>query len=200
MTVFYRILIHMKSDPWLEKWMDLLREKSAGGLLLELGCGSGWDTAELVSAGANVIAADIARHKLPECAQAAPGAGILQLNLADPLPFSNHSMAVIIASLSLHYFSWENTMLIEAELRRCIQSGGILLARFNSTHDFHHGAASTEEIEPGFYQVGVRTKRFFDEASVKKFLHGWQIQFLEENVIQRYRNRKYVWEAMAVCR
>ena len=200
MTVFYRILIHMKSDPWLEKWMDLLREKSAGGLLLELGCGSGWDTAELVSAGVNVIAADIARHKLPECAQAAPGVGILQLNLADPLPFSNHSMAVIIASLSLHYFSWENTMLIETELRRCIQSGGILLARFNSTHDFHHGAASTEEIEPGFYQVGVRTKRFFDEASVKKFLHGWQIQFLEENVIQRYRNRKYVWEAMAVCR
>jgi ubiquinone/menaquinone biosynthesis C-methylase UbiE len=200
MTVFYRILIHMKSDPWLEKWMDLLREKSAGGPLLELGCGSGWDTAELVSTGVNVIAADIARHKLLECAQVAPGVGILQLNLADPLPFSNHSMAVIIASLSLHYFSWENTMLIETELRRCIQSGGILLARFNSTHDFHHGAASTEEIEPGFYQVGVRTKRFFDEASVKKFLHGWQIQFLEENVIQRYRNRKYVWEAMAVCR
>jgi len=190
----------MKSDPWLEKWMDLLREKSAGGLLLELGCGSGWDTAELVSAGVNVIAADIARHKLPECAQAAPGAGILQLNLANPLPFSNHSMAVIIASLSLHYFSWENTMLIETELRRCIQSGGILLARFNSTHDFHHGAASTEEIEPGFYQIGVRTKRFFNETSVRKFLHSWEIQFLEENVIQRYRNRKYVWEAMAVCR
>ncbi|CAG1008586.1 hypothetical protein ANAEL_03691 [Anaerolineales bacterium] len=198
MTVFYRILIHMKSDPWLEKWMDLLREKSAGGILLELGCGSGWDTAELVSAGVNVIAADIARNKLPECAQAAPGAGILQLNLADPLPFSNHSMAVIIASLSLHYFSWENTMLIEAELRRCIQSGGILLARFNSTHDFHHGAASTEEIEPGFYQVGARAKRFFDKGSVKKFLHSWEIQFLEENVIQRYRNPKHVWEAMAV--
>jgi SAM-dependent methyltransferase len=188
----------MKNDPWLEKWMDLLCEKSADGLLLELGCGSGWDTAELVSAGVNVIAADIARHKLPECAQAAPGAGILQLNLAHPLPFSDHSMAVILASLSLHYFSWEKTMQLEAELRRCVQSGGILLARFNSTHDYHHGASSEAEIEPGFYQVGKRTKRFFDEHSVKKLLHGWKIQFLEENVIQRYRKPKHVWEAMAV--
>ncbi len=189
----------MKKDPWLEKWMDLLCEKSAGGFLLELGCGSGWDTADLVSSGLNVIAADIARNKLPECAQAAPGAGILQLNLSSPLPFPAHSMKVTLASLSLHYFSWQITLQIESELRRCLQPGGVLLARFNSTHDFHHGAASAAEIEPGFYQVGARAKRFFDEASVKKFLRGWQIQFLEENVIQRYRNPKYVWEAMAVC-
>jgi SAM-dependent methyltransferase len=190
----------MRKDPWLEKWMDLIRKTSAGGLLLELGCGSGWDTAELVSDGINVIASDIARSKLPECAQAAPGAGILQLNLADPLPFSDHSMAVILASLSLHYFPWDKTLQIESELRRCIQPGGVLISRFNSTHDYHHGASSEEEIEANFYRVGAQTKRFFDEDSVKKLLHGWEIHFLEENVIQRYRNPKYVWEAMAVCR
>ena len=190
----------MRNDPWLEKWLDLIRKTSAGGRLLELGCGSGWDTAELVSTGCRVVAADIAGGKLRECAKAAPQAGILQLNLADPLPFSAHSMAVILASLSLHYFSWDKTLQIESELRRCIQPGGVLIARFNSTHDYHHGAASCEEIEPNFYRVGVWTKRFFDESSVKKLLRAWDIQFLEENVIQRYRNPKYVWEAMAVCR
>lgn len=190
----------MRNDPWLEKWMRLLCEKSTGGFLLELGCGSGWDTAELAAAGLNVIAADIARSKLPECVHAAPGAGILQLNLSYPLPFCDHSMAVILASLSLHYFSWDKTLQIEAELRRCLQPGGVLIARFNSTRDYHYGASSEQEIEPNFYRVGGQTKRFFDEACVKKFLHGWEIRFLEENVIQRYRNPKYVWEAMAVCR
>jgi len=190
----------MKNDPWLEKWLDLICKTSAGGRILELGCGSGWDTVELVSAGCDVTAADIAGGKLRECAQAAPQAGILQLNLANPLPFSDHSMAVILASLSLHYFSWDKTLQIESELRRCLQPGGVLIARFNSTKDFHYGAASSEEIEPNFYRVGAWTKRFFDESGVKKFLHGWDIRFLEENVIQRYRNPKYVWEAMAVCR
>lgn len=123
---------------------------------------------------------------------------MVQLDTASPLPFASHSVTVILASLSLHYFSWNVTLKIASELRRCLQPGGILLARFNSTHDFHHGAAFTGEIEPGFYQVGARTKRFFDEASVKKFVHGWEIQFLEETVIQRYRNPKYVWEVMAV--
>ncbi len=195
---FCRILAQMRNDPWLEKWLELLHEKSEGGLLLELGCGSGWDTMELASAGFSVIAVDLAGEKLLECARSAPATGVLQLDIGKPLPFANHSMAVILASLSLHYFSWENTLQIASELKRCIQPGGVLLARFNATHDFHHGASSAEEIEPGFYQVGIRTKRFFDEESVRRFLHGWEIQFLEENVIQRYRNPKYVWEAMAV--
>jgi SAM-dependent methyltransferase len=196
---FCRILARMKNDPWLEKWLDLIQKHADCKRVLELGCGSGWDTVELVSAGCSVIAADIAGGKLLDCARAAPQVGILQLNFAHPLPFSDHSVAVILASLSLHYFSWDKTLQIESELRRCIQPGGILIARFNSIHDFHHGAASTEEIEPNFYRVGARTKRFFDEASVKKFLQRWDIQFLEENVIQRYRNPKYVWEVMAVC-
>ncbi len=179
--------------------MDLLRKKSAGGHLLELGCGSGWDTADLLSAGCPVVATDISRESMAECLKCLPGVGIVELDIASPLPFADHSMAVILASLSLHYFSWGITLQIASELKRCIQHDGILLARFNSTHDFHHGASSVEEIEPGFYQVGARTKRFFNEESVRKFLHGWDIQFLEEHIIQRYTNPKYVWEAMAVC-
>jgi len=198
--LFYCILALMKNDPWLEKWMDLLQKKSTGGRLLELGCGSGWDTVNLLSVGCSVIATDIEGAKLLECAKSAPSAGILQMDIGRPLPFGDHSMAVILASLSLHYFSWETTLHISSELRRCIKDGGILLARFNSTHDFHHGASSTEEIEPNFYRVGTWTKRFFDENSVRLFLHGWDIQFLEENVIDRYRKPKYVWEVMAICR
>lgn len=158
---FCRILVPMRNDPWLEKWLELLCEKSAGGRILEIGCGSGWDTVDLLSAGCNVVALDISTRHLVECAMAAPRAALLHADTGKPLPFVDHSMAVILASLSLHYFSWENTLQIAAELRRCIQPGGILLARFNSTNDFHHGASSEDEIEPGLYRVGAQSKRFF---------------------------------------
>lgn len=190
----------MQNDPWLEKWLRLIREKSAGGRVLELGCGRGRDTVDLLTAGCNVIATDISGENLSECAESAPAATLLQLDIGKPLPFANHSISMIVASLSLHYFSWEVTLRIAAELKRCIQADGLLLARFNSTNDLYHGAGSPLQIEPNFYQVGARTKRFFDENSVRLFLGGWDIQFLEENVIRRYQKPKWVWEALAVCK
>jgi len=189
----------MKNDPWLDKWLELIRKKSAGGHVLELGCGNGGDTVELLSAGCEVIAMDISRGNLVECAMSAPGADIIQMDISRPFPFANGSVSVMIASLSLHYFSWEVTLQISSEIRRCIKDGGLLITRFNSTNDRRRDSPSTLEIEPGFYNVGTGTKRFFDENSVRIFLQEWDIQFLEENVIHRYKKPKYVWEAMAIC-
>jgi SAM-dependent methyltransferase len=191
----------MKNDPWLDKWLNLIKQKSANGLVLELGCGSGWDTVELLSAGCNVIAADISTKNLAECTRSIPQANFVQLDNGQPLPFADHSLSVIVASLTLHYFTWTVTMQIASELRRCLQTDGILLARFNSTHDYNFGASTTESpIEPNLYFLGTITKRFFDEGSVRKFLQGWDIQFLEENNIQRYEKPKSVWEVMAFRR
>jgi SAM-dependent methyltransferase len=189
----------MRNDPWLEKWLELIRKKSAGGHVLELGCGNGRDTVDLLAAGCKVTAMDISWENVAECAAAAPKAGILQMDLSKPLPFAKDSASVIIASLSLHYFSWNVTLQIASEIRRCIKNGGLLLTRFNSTKDRYYGSTSTLEIERNFYNVGTGTKRFFDEDSVRLFLQGWDIQFLEENVIDRYKKPKYVWEAMAIC-
>jgi SAM-dependent methyltransferase len=188
----------MQNDPWLDKWLALIRETSAGGPVLELGCGNGRDTIDLLRAGCTVIATDISMENLAECAKSAPEAKRLQMDIGKLLPFADHSLPAIVASLSLHYFSWEVSLQITSELKRCLREGGLLLARFNSTNDLHHGASSPLEIEPNFYQVGTRTKRFFDENNVRLFLKGWEIQFLEENVIQRYQKPKWVWEMMAV--
>ncbi len=188
----------MQNDPWLEKWLALIQQKSQGGPVLELGCGHGWDTADLLSAGCCVIATDISAENLTECAQSVREAKLVQMDNGEPLPFANHSLPVILASLSLHYFSWNVTLQIASELKRCIRNKGLLLARFNSINDHNFGASSDVEIEPNFYQVGERTKRFFDESSVRLLLQGWEIQFLEENVIYRYQKPKYVWEVIAV--
>ena len=191
---------HMDRDPWLDKWLALIKKKSANGHVLELGCGSGWDTIELLSAGCEVIATDISMQNLTECAKSVPQASLVQMDNEKIFPFADHSISVIIASLSLHYFSWDVTMKIASELRRCLKADGLLLARFNSTNDYNYGASpTTSEIEPNFHLVGTSTKRFFDKNSVQTFLQGWDIQFLEENVIHRYEKPKSVWEVMAVC-
>ncbi len=191
----------MKNDPWLNKWLALIKQKSANRPLLELGCGNGWDTAELIAAGCTVVAADISSKNLAECMKAVPQAHFVQLDNGKPLPFAGASIDVIVASLSLHYFTWAVTMQIASELRRCLKTDGMLLARFNSTHDYNFGAATAAlPIEPNLYFIGTMTKRFFDEDHVRTFLQGWDIQFLEENTIHRYEKPKSVWEVMAFRR
>jgi SAM-dependent methyltransferase len=189
----------MKKDPWLEKWLFLICEKSMGGLVLELGCGAGRDTIGLLSAGCKVIATDLSIENLRECTVTVPEATLLQMDNGKSLPFADRNFSVVLASLSLHYFSWAVTMNIASELKRCLQTGGILIARFNSTNDVHYGASSTDQIEPNFYTVRDSTKRFFDETSVRLFLEGWEIQFLEESIIHRYEKPKSVWEVMAIA-
>lgn len=188
----------MNNDPWLDKWLPLLKEKSTNGLVLELGCGWGWDTLELINAGCNVITSDLSTRNLLATRQAVPKADTVQLDNGKPLPFVDHSISVIVASLTLHYFTWTVTLQIASDLKRCLKVDGILLARFNSTNDFQYGASTTAgPIEPNLYFLGTITKRFFDESAVRTMLQGWNIQFLEENIIHRYDKPKSVWEVLA---
>jgi SAM-dependent methyltransferase len=163
----------MDKDPWLDKWIPTLNQKSENGSILELGCGWGWDTLELLNAGCSVIAADLSTENLSATKQTVPNVDILQLDHSHTLPFVDHSVDVIIASLSLHYFPWTVTMQIASELKRCLKADGILLARFNSINDINYGAGYGLEVEPNFYQVGTRTKSFFDEKSVRMLFQGW---------------------------
>jgi len=189
----------MDNDPWLEKWLPSLKLKSTNGLVLELGCGWGWDTFELLDAGCKVVASDRSTENLSVTRSTAPRADTVQLDHSRSLPFVDCSIDVILASLTLHYFPWTVTLQIASELKRCLKPDGILLARFNSTHDVNYGAGSGVEIEPNFYQMETITKRFFDEASVRSLLQNWDVQFLQENVIYRFEKPKSVWEVMAVC-
>jgi len=190
----------MKTDPWLEKWISLIQQKSSRELVLELGCGNGLDAAVLLAAGCKVIASDLSTENLSECADTAPQAHRLQMDNGEPFPFADHSFSVIVASLSLHYFTWTVTMQVASELKRCLKMDGIVLARFNSTNDVNYGASTTAPpIEPNLYFLGTMTKRFFDETAVRTFLQGWDIQFLEETVFLRYEKPKSAWEVMAVC-
>jgi hypothetical protein len=62
----------------------------------------------------------------------------------------------------------------------------------------HFGAVGHPAIDPGFYQVGDRTKRFFDEPTLRRLLADrWRLRSLEEYETSRFETTKVVWEAVA---
>ncbi len=184
-------------DPWLERWQTLL-ETSRKIPILELGCGGGQDTRFLTELGFAVIAADFSNEALELTRRRAPEAALKNVDLTRGLPFPDAAFRVILASLSLHYFPWSKTLQIVQDVRRCLQPGGYLLARFNSTRDPHYSAAEKQEIEENFYLVGGMPKRLFDRTSVDAlFREGWEVIGADERVTLRYGGEKVVWEVAA---
>jgi SAM-dependent methyltransferase len=120
------------------------------------------------------------------------------VDLTGGLPFPDAIFGVIVASLSLHYFPWKQTTEILSDIRRCLQPGGHLLARLNSTKDPHYRAAEKQPIENNFYLVKGMPKRLFDHQDLEAlFKQGWQIQAAEEHTTRRYGGKKLAWEIAA---
>lgn len=184
-------------DPWLDRWLPLLAERCADRCLLELGCGSGRDTTTLVAAGLRVIALELDPERVAKARGRCPSAEIHAGDLRDPFPLEGRVPGAVVASLSLHYFPWAETERIVARIHTSLPPGGLLLCRLNSTQDVHHGAVGHTVLEENFYRVGDLTKRFFDEAAVRRlFRSGWRCLSLEEHAIDRYEHPKVAWEAV----
>ena len=183
-------------DAWLEGWSDVLAA-ARGGLVLDLGCGSGLDSQTLKRRGLAVVAADFSREALSTARQSAQGAQFVQADLRCGLPFQPGSYRLVVANLVLHYYGWSATLAIVEDIRRCLEPGGRLLARLNSVQDVQFGAEGHPEIEPGLYLVQDVLKRFFDRASIEElFSTGWRLAALQERKTVRYLHEKQLWEVL----
>lgn len=172
---------------WLDAWQSNLKNQT----VLELGAGSGADTRLLRNQVANLTATDLTANS---------ELGIKALDHSQPLPFRDNSFTVVIASLTLHYFSWLTTVAIIKEIKRILQPSGLLICRLNSTNDIHYGAVGYEQIEPGLFNVKGQAKRFFSEQDIQQLWQrntGWQIEACQEKQIDRYLQPKTIWEFAA---
>lgn len=96
-----------------------------GRNILDIGCGSGSLTAEMLERGAAVTGIDtsIAMVELAE-KRVGDEASLIQADLTDPLPFGNATFDDAVASLVLHYLEdWEPAL---REIRRVLRPGGRL--------------------------------------------------------------------------
>jgi SAM-dependent methyltransferase len=193
------------ADPWLQRWLPLLRERACNRPILELGCGAGADTETLLAAGFNVIAIDRDAEQIENARLAAPTAEFYCQDIRAPFPANAIPPSVVLASLSLHYFSWEETLAIVERIRTALTAGGILLCRVNSTNDHNYGASgypqiadryiADRSISNHYYAVDDQPKRFFDADCLNAlFADGWQVRAMTEIEIHKYSLPKFIWE------
>ncbi len=185
-------------DEWLRRWLPLLRQSAGDGVIAELGCGNGADLAMLAAEGFSVVGVDRSPAAIAEARKRISPQFLYRQDLREQFPIAAHNASAVIASLSLHYFSVEQTEEVMHRIRDCLAPGGIFLCRVNSTQDVHFGAAGHRPVGEGQYLVHGQLKRFFDEASARSLCgEGWDVISIQEKTIQRYALPKVVWEIVA---
>src|SRR5262249_51119518 len=120
-------------DRWLERWLPLIGERAAGVPILELGCGGGRDSGDLAAAGHRVVGIDRSEMAIARARARVPSAEFHCQDIRAPWPVERAGVA--LASLSLHYFPWDETAALVERIRRILQPRGLLLCRLNSTND-----------------------------------------------------------------
>jgi len=183
------------SDPWLERWLDMIGKRTADLPILELGCGGGRDSEVLAAAGHRVIGIDRSDTAVARARQRVPTGEFHCQDIRAPWPAER--AGVVLASLALHYFPWDETLALVERIHRTLAPNGLLLCRLNSTNDHHFGASGHPAIAEHFYLVDGEPKRFFDRAAADcLFGSGWRVLSQEEGVIARYDHPKSVWEVL----
>jgi SAM-dependent methyltransferase len=185
------------SDPWLQRWLSLVRERAGSLPVLELGCGTGEDTATLLGAGHPVIAIDLSQLSITEAKAKVPAAEYHCQDIRSPFPTGATQLGVVVASLSLHYFTWLETLALVERIRDTLRPSGVLLCRLNSTNDHNYGASGHVRIAENYFSVHGEPKRFFDRPSIQAlFAKGWSTLAADELVTHKYAHPKSVWEVV----
>lgn len=180
----------IKFDKWLNDFDEII--SNCKRPILDLGCGSGNNTLYLVNKNKKVIAADLSSNAILNIIKNFPEIYDTKcFNMLDEFPFKDNCFELVIADLSLHYFRKNDTEKIIEELKRIIYKNGYLIIRVNSINDINHGAGSGLEVEKHLFQTeDGRLKRFFDENDIKKFFKDFNIVYLKEEIMTRYKLEK----------
>ncbi|AEG94255.1 class I SAM-dependent methyltransferase [Ramlibacter tataouinensis] len=187
----------MLYDPWLDRWLPLLTQQYSGELVLDIGCGHGDDLRTLARAGFRVMGFDRSAVAVALARRRVPGARIEHTDFRERFAVGVPSLGVVVASLSLHYYPWEETLALVAKIRSALRPGGLLLCRLNSTTDRHFGAGRGDEIEPNLFLIDGHPKRFFDEESVSAlFSKGWKTLSIQQLHTRKYLRQKALWEVV----
>lgn len=187
----------IQTDDWLDEFDGIISACSKP--VLDLGCGFGNDTLALMQKGKQVIACDQSEKALRNLRKNIPDVyETKRVNMLDGLPFADDAFEIVIADLSLHYFTKADTLRILGEIRRVLVQGGHLFVRVNSVNDVNYGAGQGDEIEHHLYlNENGCLKRFFDEADIREMFSAFEIVFLREERMTRYAADKYLYRVCA---
>lgn len=178
-----------------DNWLDLFEKEIDSSTLpiIDLGCGEGNNVLYLTKKKKQVIPCDYSEVAISNINKRFPNVKAMCFDMTENLPFENNSAEIVIADLSLHYFTKETTIKILEEIKRVLVPNGILLFRVNSVKDVNHGAMQGKEVEHHLFENNGNLKRFFDKEDFDTFFSDWYTLYLNEEKMYRYTKEKIVW-------
>lgn len=158
--------------------------------ILELGAGLGQDSHFFAEYNFKVIATDLEktlieideRKQSPDVKERVQ---FLQMDMRQPFPCEDKSFDVVYAHLSLHYFDKATTRKIFDEIHRVLKPQGWLAFLVNSTDDPQYNTGKS--IEPDYFFVDDKPKRFFSVESVRELVGDYEIKILD-NLGETYKD------------
>lgn len=189
-----------RKDIIYDEWFDLfLTDIEACDMpIVDLGCGSGNDSKYLIEHGKKVVACDYSENAVENIRKNFPELiDVKCFDMTKGLPFEDGYAGIVIADLSLHYFSKNVTKQILKDIKRVLCDNGKLIFRVNSVNDVNHGAGQGKELEPHYYlnENNGRYKRYFDMDDINEFFKDWNIDYVSEEKMDRYELLKILWRA-----
>lgn len=182
-------------DGFLDKYLKYFKKENF--LILDLGSGNGTNSLFLLDKGYNVISLDFSSFALKELKEKNQNAKIIEHDLLKDLPFEKESVDLVIADLSLHYFSKEDTLKIINNIDNILKKDGILIARVNSVKELKSEKIN-KKIEDNFYFINGYNKRFFSSRDINFFFNIFSSLTFEEKQIIKYKKEKYILEIFAI--
>ena len=188
-----------KYDDWLDEFKDIIDNVSSE--IIDLGCGvTGNNTLYLLEKGKRVLSCDFAEEALKVVDQI-EGSKTLLFDMLDKFPFEDNYTDLIIADLSLHYFSDKDTKRIIKEIKRVLKPNGYLFFRVNSINSTEYKEIISKGIlekEKHFFFYNNMDKRFFDDVDIRSYFNDFKIILLREENMNRWCPDKIIWKGV-VC-
>ena len=188
---------------WTRPFLIPLRQAGVQ-TILELGCGTGNDTARLADKGYSVTAIDLSGEAIGQArAKFGSVARFLVADMTQRLPFADGSFDAVMSNVALHMFPDAVTRAVFAQVGRLVRAGGLFVFHVNALEDrpLRARRLPARELEPNYVaEDSGQTMHFFSEAYLRELLAGWrQVQLVPVLIPHSETGEpyKHVWRGIA---
>lgn len=175
----------IEEDIWIREYKEYFNRK---GKCLDLGCGIGQYSKELMSYGYEVTSSDISDIALEKVKEF--NSNVIKLDMKEKLPFSDNEFDLVFANLSIHYFSDKDTKKLMIEIKRILKKDGLFIGSVNGLEGYEKIKETAIEIEKHYWFNKNKYIRLFDKEDLKNYLSIFNIINIEEREIIRFEHKK----------
>lgn len=175
----------IEEDIWIREYKEYFNRK---GKCLDLGCGIGQYSKELMSYGYEVTSSDISDIALEKVKEF--NRNVIKLDMKEKLPFSDNEFDLVFANLSIHYFSDKDTKKLMLEIKRVLKKDGLFIGSVNGLEGYEKIKDTAIEIEKHYWFNKNKYIRLFDKEDLKKYLTIFNIINIEERETIRFEHKK----------